>query len=33
MGNVDVFSSVCVSKIRAEDVGTGAVEVCLVKTG
>ena len=32
-GNVNLFSPVCVPKIEiAEDVGTGAREVCLVKT-
>ena len=32
-GNIDEFSSVCVSKIEIiEDVGTYAVEVRLVKT-
>ena len=33
-GNVGVFSLVCILKIRiTENIGTCAVEVCLVKTG
>jgi len=32
-GNVNVFSPVCFLKIRiVEDVATGAVDVCLVRT-
>ena len=30
--NIDVFSSICVSKFGLADVGTGAVKLYLVKT-